>query len=281
MISMILISKVCRGFGGVIVIKHEFGLILITDATRRRKLVYILLINFLIFRLLTTEDLRRRIERRLKEQRSEVYNPSMSMLIPQEGEKVWGEKRIGNKIDMVAEIVGYRHRINTSRDQACMQRYTTRVSRAGLDQPSVLNSRQFLPVDAPLLDFLLEDLKGVEGWKYPKLEDLELYQSERGLKLKMLDRIEVQELVCGVSSDQEIEETREWIKKMHGLDQERFPSQEVSLDVEDVKTTYYDTLRMAGKLRIDPKKPVLRTSVETDLAHGRMMEAGTWENHAW
>jgi len=68
--------------------KHEFGLNLIADATRRRKLVYTLFIKFLIFRLLTTEDLRKRIERRLKEQRSEVYNPSMTMLIPQEGEKV-------------------------------------------------------------------------------------------------------------------------------------------------------------------------------------------------
>ena len=183
--------------------KHEFGLILIADATRGHKLVYILLINFLIFRLLTTEDLRRRIERRLKEQRSEVYSPSISMLIPQEGEKVWGEKRIGNKIDMVSEIVGYRHQINTGRDQACMQRYLTGVSRAGLDQSSVLNFHQFLPVDAPLLDFLVKDLKGVEGWKYPKLEDLELYQSERGLNLRMLDRIEVRELVCRVSSDQD------------------------------------------------------------------------------
>jgi len=266
--SIILISKVCCGSGGVIVMKHEFGLILIADATRRRKLVYILFIKFLIFRLLTTEDLRKRIERRLKEQRSEVYNPSMTMLIPQEGEKVWGEKRPGNKVDMIAEIVGYRHRINTGRDQACMQRYITRVSRAGLDQPSVLNSRQFLPVDAPLLDFLVEDAKGVEGWRYPKLDDLKLYQAERGLNLKMLDRIEVRELVCWVSSDQEIEQTREWIKKMQGLDQDRFCSQVVSLDVEDVKTTYYDTLRMAGKLSIDPKRAVLRTSVETDLAHG-------------
>ena len=55
---------------------------------------------------------------------------------------------------------------------------------------------------------------------------------------------------------------------MHGLDQERFPSQVILLDVEYVKTTYYDTLWMAGKLSIDPKKAVLRTRVETDLAHG-------------
>ena len=37
-----------------------------------------------------------------------------------------------------------------------------------------------------------------------------------------------------------------------------FPSQVISLDVEDAKATYYDTLRMAGKVNIDPKYPVLR-----------------------
>ena len=47
----------------------------------------------------------------------------MSMLVSQEGEKVWGEKRIGYKVDIVAQIVGFKHRINTGRDQICMQRY--------------------------------------------------------------------------------------------------------------------------------------------------------------
>ena len=92
----------------------------------------------------------------------------MSVLISQEGEKVWGEKRIGNKVDMIAQIVGFKHRINTGRDQICMQRYLSHVSRSGLDMPTMLSLEQFLPVDAPLLYYLVHD-----GWKYSKLKDLE------------------------------------------------------------------------------------------------------------
>ena len=64
----------------------------------------------------------------------------------------------------------------------------------------------------------------------------------------MLNEIEVRELVCGVSSEDKISEVRDWIKKMQQMDQDLFASQVISLDVEDVKVAYYDTLRMAGKL---------------------------------
>ena len=106
--------------------------------------------NVMYFRLLKTGDLLRRVKRRLEQQRSKEATSSMSMLVSQEGEKVWGEKRIGNKVDMVAQIVGFKHRINTGRDQICMQRYLSRVSKSGLDMPAMLSLEQFLPVDARL-----------------------------------------------------------------------------------------------------------------------------------
>ena len=134
--------------------------------------------------------------------------------------------------------------------------------------PTIINLEQFLPVDAPLLDHLVHDTRKLEGWKYSRLEDLEKYQSNRGLNLGMLKEIEVRELVCGVSSEEEIAATREWINKMHEKDQGSFDSQVVSLDVEDVKVTYYDTLRMAGKLSISPERPVIRTYLEKEVIHG-------------
>ena len=84
----------------------------------------------------------------------------------------------------------------------------------------------------------------------------------------MLEEIEVRELVCGVSSEEEIAATREWINKMHEKDQNSFSSQVISLDVEDVKVTYYDTLRMAGKLSIIPERPVIRTYLDKEVIHG-------------
>ena len=49
-------------------------------------------------------------------------------------------------------IVGFRYKMNNRRDQICMQRYITRVSKSGLDMPTMLNLEQFLPAGAPLLD---------------------------------------------------------------------------------------------------------------------------------
>ena len=84
---------------------------------------------------------------------------------------------------MLAQLVGYKHQINTEKDELYMQRYLSRVSRTGLDKPNFLWSKEFLPVDAPLLDFLVEDTRSLDGWKYSRLEELEL---------EMLNKIEVQ-----------------------------------------------------------------------------------------
>ena len=228
--------------------------------------------NFHVFRLLSTEDFTRTIKRRTEDERSKEYDASMRMLIPQLGEKLWGEKRIGNKVDMIAEMVGFRPRINTGRDAICMDSYLSAVSKDGLDHPTMLQRDQFLPVGAPLLDYLVENSRNSEGWKYPKLEDLTYYQANRGLSLEMLKQVEVRELVCGVSSKEEILDVIQWVKRMHSQDQERFGTQVISLDVEDVKATFYDTLRMAGKIQISGGRIPLRTQVEKDVVYGYLKD---------
>ena len=266
--NTILMSKVCYEFGGAIIVKHKIKVTVTTGKPIGCNLFSTKKLIYLLFRLLTTEEFRRRIKERMLQQRRMDVSPQMMMLIPPQETKVWGEKRIGNKIDMIAEMIGYKPRINSGRDDPCMSLYLSRVSRSGLDQPSMLTREQFLPVDAPLLDFLVEDVKNPDGWKYPRLEDLEQYQVHRGLSLDMLQRIEVRELVCGVSSDEEVKEVRSWIQRMQELDQKKFRTQVVSLDVEDVKTTYYDTLRMAGKLSIDPSNAILKHKCDPQVIHG-------------
>ena len=149
-----------------------------------------------------------------------------------------------------------------------MSLYLQRVSHSGLDWPSKLTLDEFLPQHAPLLDFLVEDAKRIDSWKYPRLEELEKYQRIRGLNLKMLDRIEVRELVCGVSSASEILEVKEWIGRMQDADQRMFGTGIVSFDVEDVKATYFDTLRMAGRATINPKDAVLKRKCDPELMTG-------------
>ena len=205
--------------GAAIFFEHGFLLIITATAPNGSKCT--LKSNVLYFRLLKTGDMERRVKRRLEQQRSKEVTKEMSMLIVQNGEKVWGEKRIGNKVDMLAQVVGYRHKINTGGDSKCMKMYLTRISK-----------------------------------------------SNRGLNLGMLEEIEVRELVCGVSSEEEIAATQEWIFRMHERDQSSFAFQVISMDVEDVKVRYYDTLRMAGKLEIKPEKAVIRTHLEKDSVHG-------------
>ncbi len=251
--------------GGVRFLINRAHIILITGMIDEVWIGVIKLLKMRFSRLLTKEDFRRAVKERWSAERSLEFEERMRMLIPAQFPKVWGETRIANKIGMVGDLTGRTHRINTGGDERYMSLYLRRVSESGLDWPSKLTLDQYLPLHAPLLDFLVEDAKRVDAWSYPKLGELEKYQRIRGLNMKMLERIEVRELVCGVSSIEEILEVRRWVEDMQEKDQRLFGTRVVSFDVEDVKATYFDTLRMAGKATIDPKNAVLKRKCDPEM----------------
>ena len=58
----------------------------------------------------------------------------------------------------------------------------------------------------------------------------------------MLDSIEVREIIMGVSTKEEIQETHNWVTSNYLKDQEKFGSKVVSMNVEDVTASYYDLM---------------------------------------
>ena len=96
-------------------IKIESLLIITTVAPSICKF-YMLWSNIVYFRLLKTADLEDGVRRRIAQQGSRPVTEEMSLLLTHAGEKVWGEKRIGNKVAMVGQIVGFKPKINTGKD---------------------------------------------------------------------------------------------------------------------------------------------------------------------
>ena len=70
--------------------------------------------------------------------------------------------------------------------------------------------KDYLPVQAPLLDYLTIETKGSTGWKYPKLQELRSFQQKQGLTYSVLEDVEVREVICGISSTEEIQKFHEW-----------------------------------------------------------------------
>ena len=114
---------------------------------------------------------------------------------------------------MIAEVVGYRHWIARKKDRICMDKYLDGVDKVNLDVCGIGRKDDYLPMGAPILDYLTESVRAGAGWKYPKLEDIESSQNNRGLSWDMLDQIEVRELICGVSSEEEIKNAKRSIWK--------------------------------------------------------------------
>ena len=150
--------------------------------------LYTVYIIILFYRTSGREEFERVIAERRENFRTQDYRRNLSLLIPDTGEKTWGEKRTFSKVDMVGEITGFRHKIATRRDKHCMNKYLDNVSHNELNVPKFGNRTDYLPAGAPLLDYLTEDVRNSEGWMYPRLEDLvRIYDALRLMFLRIFN----------------------------------------------------------------------------------------------
>ena len=67
----------------------------------------------------------------------------------------------------------------------------------------------------------------------------------------MLEDLEVKEIIVGRSSAEDIIEAQKWMLSKYKEDQRRFPSGTISLDVEEIKTTPENKLRLLGQLEME------------------------------
>ena len=144
----------------------------------------------------------------------------------------WGDYKDYNKVNLVKNIISYKPRINNKNDEKNMRIYLEKSSKSELVIPRGGINEKYLPMGAPLLDFLTVDTKGPAGGKYPKYRDLNSYQDNIGFTFSVLTKVEVREEICGVSTPEEIEKFHEWITKKHLRNQDDFDSGVLSMDVE-------------------------------------------------
>ena len=72
-----------------------------------------------------------------------------------------------------------------------MDRYLWEALESDLVISKLGKVEDYLPVDAPLLNYLVTDTEGPTGWKYPNLQNLRRFQDRRGLTYSVLEEVEV------------------------------------------------------------------------------------------
>lgn len=204
----------------------------------------------IIFRFVSSVELLEYARSRIECRRASVSCPQDTILNPQpvnQSDYLWGERNKLSKSNIIREICGRKPTIGY-RDEDCMTRYLSKVKRDSLNDVQLSSWSEFLPTGAPLLDFLAVDSEKVGSWKFPSGELISDFRRDRGLSLRMLGEVVVKEIIVGVTSNDEVRETAQWMMRMHDRDQAKFPSGMISMDVEEVPGTLFDWLRLAGKL---------------------------------
>ena len=155
-------SNFSAKFGRVQVPKHNLKI--------KRIWVYLTLIT-LNFSGIRATEFKQSIEKRWDE-RNKTSTPDQTWLIPQPTSSSWGDSNDYNKVNLVKNIIGYKPRINTKNDKKNMRSYLEKSSKSELVIPKGGTNERYLPMGAPLLDFLAVETEGLAGWKYPSLKNL-------------------------------------------------------------------------------------------------------------
>ena len=87
-----------------------------------------------------------------------------SWLIPAHPTRsAWSNSREFHKVSLVKHIVGYKPKINNQNDSKCMDIFLKRVPESELVMTNLGPDKDYLPAQAPLLDYLTVETKGSTG----------------------------------------------------------------------------------------------------------------------
>ena len=128
--------------GRVKVEKHNLGII------------YFVFFTLYLFRGTGAKEFKQKIEARWDEERAKTSSISQTWLIPQPTLNSWGDKRPHNKVNLIKDMIGYKPKINTKDDERNMRLYLRQSFKDKLVIPKSGLDKEFLPMGAPLPDFL-------------------------------------------------------------------------------------------------------------------------------
>ena len=113
-------------------------------------------------------------------------------------------------------------------------------------------------LEVPILNILARETEQKFGWKYPSQETLKQFQEYRGLENEMLNQCEVQEIMLkGTQSEEEQLKIIQWHQDRMKEDNDAFPCNPLSFDVEQVRCTLKDVLRLGGQVKYNHEDVVL------------------------
>ena len=226
-----------------------------TDLARRLKIP---------MKLIPNEELAETASRIMHQARKNPYVENDQFLIPESPVPLWSRKQPYHKATLMHKYSGRFPVMGKGRDEKCMKKFLEQSKISGFQDPKLDTLRNLLPAGAPLIDFLAAHMQRSDDWKIPSRGEIEEYRKNRGLSMLMLEQVQVKEIVPGVTGKSEEKEILDWFWDRYYEDQADLPTHTVSMDVEQLQTTLYDTYRMAGRLKFKPGR-VITTELERTI----------------
>ena len=242
-------------------------------------LCYLLISVSCYCRTFDSKRLRQYAIEKVEEARSKPVTAESFFLVPHIP-GAWGKNNPLNKTAITLKVGGMdKEPSGIRRDERCMGKFMRKARADVLVDPNLTEFQELVPCGSVLLDFLCLDSERPDSWDFPCQKDLDIWKDRRGVSKQWKDEVEVWEFVIGVDSEDNLAEFRSWVEGNITADIRAMPTSVLSLDIEEIKVTMYDLLRMSSSIYrdtvIDLHEDLLEVpDQETMLQHIK----NKWEN---
>ena len=213
----------------------------------------------------SSQDLMTRATRKMMDCRNNPSSDEMQILIERSEVNPWRASGDLEKSILMKYYVGYRPVMGRGCDKSVMSTYLKCVDVSCVQIPRGIKFEDYLPAGAPILDFLAISMEKMECWQIPTRCEINKYQRTRGLSLRMIQEVEVKEIIIGETSPGKCKEIFSWFWENHRRDQKTLPTAVCSMDNEEIRISLVDVYRMAGKIGSTFPRKIADNLVDHDL----------------
>ena len=177
--------------------------------------------------------------------RATMIDPKRDKILVPNVKNLWGTNNALNKDKITLKISGMKEkRYGRDSDEECMRKFLKQCESGSIIDPGLCRYYDLLPAGAPLIDFLRIDYKRPDTWKVPAVTLVDDWRMRRSFSSVYPDDIDVREFIVGTSTEQEFEEFINFVSTRIEKDESENPIGVLSFDVESLRITKFDKIRM-------------------------------------
>ena len=173
--------------------------------------------------------------------------PHFQFLIPGDVNE-WGKNKPVNKDRITKATAGVFPKPKWyEKDRTMMRKFLDNIKEGQFNLPDIAPIESIMPIPVPVFDTVKNIMMKQGTWQYPPKTTWGGWSEKRAVSWASVDNVDVREVFVGSTPVEEIWQFINWLDDRHEANQNELGTGVMSLDVEEIRVSYFDYLRVTSR----------------------------------